>query len=218
MAQEIDEGVPYLNALKQSESSLRTISAKVPATETGAELRFPNSGFADFGDRFKGTDRRLSPRYKCEGSAELSEEGAQVRTWATFADISLHGCYVEAKATYPVGTILRLKLEANGVRVETKGCVRVTYPYLGMGIALVEMSDENRVRLKELLGTITRSSMIIRPDIPSLLSASAPVQELAAIADPGAAVRALIEFFADRQVLMRDGFLRILRKSQETMR
>jgi hypothetical protein len=34
------------------------------------------------------------------------------------------------------------------------------------------------------------------------------------IADPAAALRALTDFFENRQVLMRDDFLRILRKSQ----
>ena len=34
----------------------------------------------------------------------MREEGCDVRTWATFTDVSLHGCYVEAQATYPVGT------------------------------------------------------------------------------------------------------------------
>ena len=83
-----------------------------------------------------------APRYKCEGSAELREEGCDVRTWATFSDISLHGCYVEAQATYPANTILHMKLEANGVRVETNGNVRVSYPYLGMGIAFLDTSEE----------------------------------------------------------------------------
>jgi hypothetical protein len=35
------------------------------------------------------------------------------------------------------------------------------------------------------------------------------------IADPGAAVLALVEFFESRQMLMREDFLRILRKSQD---
>ena len=37
-----------------------------------------------------------------------------------------------------------------------------------------------------------------------------------AIADPAAAMQALTEFFESRQMLMRENFLRILRKSQPT--
>jgi hypothetical protein len=65
----------------------------------------------------------------------MRELTCDAHTWETFTDISLHGCYVEAQATYPVGTVLQIKLEANGVKVEITGNVRVSYPYLGMGIA-----------------------------------------------------------------------------------
>jgi hypothetical protein len=58
-----------------------------------------------------------------------------------------------------------MKLEANGVRVEGKGRVRVNYPYLGMGIAFMEMSEENVVRLRELLSKISRPTVIMGPGV-----------------------------------------------------
>ena len=146
----------------------------------------------------------------------MREEGCDVRTWATFSDISLHGCYVEAQATYPVGTLLHMKLDAGGVRVETKGNVRVSYPYLGMGIAFAEISEENRARLRELLARVSRPSMIMGPGIASTLPSSTPLAAAPTIGDPAAAVQALTEFFESRQMLMRDDFVRILRKSQST--
>ena len=128
MAQEINEGIAYLRALEQSVSPLAP-TAEAPAVEAGGEERSGSSSpIVDSGERFKGAERRRSPRYKCEGSAELREDGCDVRTWAAFSDISLHSCYEEAQATYPVGTVLYMKLEANGVRLETKGSVRVSYP------------------------------------------------------------------------------------------
>ncbi len=212
MAQEIDDGAAYLKALKQSVSPIAATSA-TPAREATPEAHPPS---ADSGDRFKGAEKRRSPRYKCEGSAEMCEEGHDVRTWATFSDISLHGCYVEAQATYPAGTLLHMKLEANGVRLETKGTVRVNYPYLGMGVAFLDMSDENRSRLRELLATITRPTVIMGPGIASSIPAGSPLESLPYIADPLVALRALTEFFENRQMLMREDFLRILRKSHET--
>ncbi len=213
MAQEIDDGVAYLRALKQSCQSNRRNRGH--ARTRGAPGAHPSPA-ADAGDRFKGAEKRRSPRYKCEGSAEMCEAGHDVRTWATFSDISLHGCYVEAQATYPAGTILHMKLEANGVRLETKGNVRVNYPYLGMGIAFVEMSDENRSRLRALLATITRPTVIMGPGIASSLPAGGPLEAVPSIANPSAALQALTEFFENRQMLMREDFLRILRKSQRT--
>jgi hypothetical protein len=34
------------------------------------------------------------------------------------------------------------------------------------------------------------------------------------VSDPGAAIQAIVEFFESRQVLMREDFLRVLKKSQ----
>ena len=216
MAQEIDEGVAYLRALKQSASPVAATAA-APARDPNPDaIPISPATVADSGDTFKGAEKRRSPRFKCEGSAEMCEAGHDVRTWATFSDISLHGCYVEAQATYPAGTILHMKLEANGVRLETNGNVRVNYPYLGMGIAFVEMSDENQSRLRALLAIITRPTVIMGPGIASSLPAGGPLSALPTITNPQAALDALAEFFESRQMLMREDFVRILRQSQTT--
>ena len=52
--------------------------------------------------------------------------------------------------------------------------------------------------------------------VASSLPPSGALVALAPISDPSAAVQALTEFFENRQVLMRDEFLRILRNSQRT--
>jgi len=39
--------------------------------------------------------------------------------------------------------------------------------------------------------------------------------EVPLISDPAAAVQALMEFFENRQLLMREDFLRVLKKSQK---
>jgi hypothetical protein len=140
----------------------------------------------------------------------MREHGHDVPTRATFKDISFHGCYVEATGTYPVGTVLDLKLDANGFQVRARGTVRVCYPSLGMGIALSEMAEADRTRLKELLRTIARPAIVMGP--PSF--ASQPLEPIPLIADPAAALQAVVEFFEKRQTLPREEFLRILRSSQ----
>ena len=165
---------------------------------------------------FGGAEKRRSQRLRCEGSVDIREEGCDVRTWARFSDISMHGCYVESQATYPVGTILYMKLDANGVRVEAKGTVKVNYPYLAMGIAFLELSDENRVRLRELLGTIRPSCFVVGPGAVPAAPAAGPMVPGPAIADPGAAVNALVAFFRERQTLTREEFVTIVRKSQSS--
>jgi PilZ domain len=145
MAQDSQDGISYLQALKRA--------AKAEVTTAAPEQR-PDATAADASAAYHtrgGTERRRSPRYKCEGGTEMIQEDCTGRTWATFTDISLHGCYVEAMSTFPVGTGLQLKLEAQGFRVRCKGTVRVVYPSLGMGIAFTEMSEEDRAQLKQLV-------------------------------------------------------------------
>ncbi len=214
MAQEINEGVSYLLALKQS-SRVNTSTAAAPAKDPQKPAP-ANFSAENVGDQFKGAEKRRATRYKCEGSADIREEGCDVRTWATFTDISIHGCYVEAQATYPPGAVLHMKMEANGVRFETQGTVRVTYPYLGMGIAFTEISEENLVQLKQLLARVSRPCLIMGPGIASSLPATDPLKAVPLVPNPQAAVSALIEFFGSRQMLLRDDFLRLLKKSQSS--
>ena len=108
-----------------------------------------------------------------------------------------------------------MKLEASGIRVEAKGKVRISYPYLGMGIAFEEMSDENACHLKQLLASLSRPAVIMGPGAKSPYPSTGPMESLPAITHPEAAVRALIEFFEIHQILMRDDFVRLLKKSQQ---
>lgn len=213
MAEEINEGTAYLLALKQSTAHHGEENLSQAAQDNPQNT--PPVPGTNAGDRFQGAEKRRSPRYKCEGSAQVSEEGCDVNTWVTFTDVSLHGCYVEAQATYPAGTVMHMKLEANGIRVETKGKVCVNYPYLGMGIAFQEMSDENRDHLKRLLATLSHHTLIMGPGIASSLPAASPLEAVPLITNPQAAIQALTEFFETHQMLMRDDFLRILKKSQQ---
>lgn len=203
MAEESNESVAYLRALKQSapENAERPAPSGTP-TEQDTQ-------------QYTGLEKRRSRRYKCEGSVQIREDGRDFPTWASFTDISLHGCYVEAQATYPAGAVLHMSLEANGIRVETKGTVRVNYPYLGMGIAFVDMSQENQAHLRRMLATITHPCVIMGPGIASTLPATGPLNAAPVISDAAAAVQALMDFFESRQMLMREDFLRIVRKSQE---
>ena len=213
MTQETDEGLAYLQALKGS------APAPAPRTVSPSET---NSAFAferapaqnSAGPQTLTLEKRRSPRYKCEGSVEICQEGFELRTWATCTDVSMHGCYVEATTTYPVGTNVHVKLQANEFQIQSEGCVRVAYPALGMGIAFVEMSEETRTRLRELLRTISRPSVILGPGISPSAPWGGALMSISLPADATAALRALAEFFESRQLLMRDEFLRILRKSQ----
>ncbi len=210
MADEEDAGAAYLAALKQSSPprAAGIASARPPLAPRSPEAR---TGGANPAPR---PDKRKSPRYRCQGSAHINEIGKAVAIWTTFTDISLHGCYVEATTAYRVGVKLGLKLEANGFRVEAIGEVRVSYPHLGMGISFSQMSDEDRERLRELVRSISRPSVILGARVAAPAPSTLQPAGSPPVADPGAALQAMVNFFEDRHMMGREEFLRILRKGQ----
>jgi len=121
---------------------------------------------------------------------------------------------VEATTAYRVGVTLGLKLEANGYRVEATGEVRVSYPSLGMGISFTKMSEEDRERLRELVRSISRPSVILGGRVAVRAPSTTPAETLPGVANPAATLQAMSNFFEDRHMMGREEFLRILRKSQ----
>lgn len=202
MSDETSNGASYLSALKQSASSTGATAARAPIPAGPTENR-------------PGAEKRRSPRYRCQGSTHLREISSGVATWATFTDISMHGCYVEATSTYRLGALLALTIQINNFRIETTGEVRVAYPGLGMGIVFHEMSGESRVRLRELLGSLSRPSVIVGSGTSAQNASVLPMDAMPPVSNARAAIQAMMSFFEGRQLLTREEFLRILRKSQK---
>jgi hypothetical protein len=156
-------------------------------------------------------DKRRNPRYKCEGSAEFRSEGSTVRTWATVTDLSRSGCYVEMQATSPVDTPLSMTIEVAGIRVRVKGVVRVSYPFLGMGIAFTEVSNDDQAQFDELLTRLasgiseTAYKTEARPETTSS-------SEMASVTDPRGALKAVAAFFQEHHTLTREQFAELVEK------
>jgi hypothetical protein len=212
MPEENDVGAAYLAALKRSAGSPATGVAASRASDTPADTSSPKP--IATGRTGPIPEKRRSPRYRCQGSAQLRDVQSGVATWATFSDISLHGCYVEAASCYPVGSSLTLTIEVNSFRVEVIGEVRITYPGLGMGISFTQVSDEYRARLRELIRSISQPSVIMGARPALECGPVSPSVALPALPNPTAALQAIQKFFEDRHVMGREEFLRILRKSQ----
>jgi hypothetical protein len=172
-----------------------------------------DSGFADEPVPPR-QERRRYARYTCSGSVQLRKEWSSVSTWGTFTDISLGGCYVEMQATFPPETRLDLILELEGIRVHSKAVVRVTYPFLGMGLAFTEMSKEDNKHLREMISRLAGPPQPSGPPPTQEISKSAVDASLPIISDPIAAVDALAKYFKENTHLSRETFFELLRRSQ----
>jgi len=197
------DGAEYLRKLKKSEGG--------PVAPADPPLPVPVAAEPSP----TGRERRRNPRYACHGSAKFSQEGSEVHSWGSFTDVSLNGCYIEVTATFPVGTPLLMSLELGGLRAEMLGEVRISYPFLGMGIAFLEMSEENRRRLGEMVRALAFG---LRPRAARLDEDQPPASAQPAAektpSDPRRALEALVDFFGNRELLTREEFYRILRNSQ----
>lgn len=213
MAEQLDAGAAYLASLKRPTSSTAAGgAAAAPAPEkansTSAHSHLPVTRPAQ-------AEKRRSPRYRCAGSARLQELGSATTVWATFTDLSMHGCYVEAPNPFAVGTILNLRLEANGFRVDAAGEVRVSYPGVGMGISLARMGESDRETLGMLVRSIARVATVLSSHAATQSLSVQPDETWRAVSNPAAALQGMFTFFENRHMMGREEFLRIVRTSQK---
>jgi len=137
---------------------------------------------------------------------------ATLRIWGTVTDVSLHGCYVEMNTTFPVGTKVDLVLKSFGIRIETPGTVRASYPFLGMGICFAEMQPVQLLHLKDLL-----TALAGRSDVSSGISSEEKsVKDALGSADPKAFLDEIKEFFQKNQLLSRNEFHQIAKRARRS--
>ena len=193
-----DESVDYLRRLK------RAVVEGAPAdgaVKSGGEAPVA-------ADSVAWKERRQSPRLRCSGSAEVRTEGSDVCRWGTVTDVSQHGCYVEMNTTFPVGTKVDLVLKSFGIRIETPGEVRASYPSLGMGICFAEMQPVQQMQLKQLLAALAGRSAVSS----GISAEEKSVKDALGSADPKAFLDEITEFFQKNQLLSRNEFHQIAKR------
>ncbi|MGB9204219.1 MAG: PilZ domain-containing protein [Terriglobales bacterium] len=195
-----DDAVNYLRRLKG------TVAEGLPS---GAAARGDGkTGVATMGPGFK--DRRQSPRLRCSGSVEFRVQDSDVRMWGTLTDISLHGCYVEMNATFPIDTKVDLVMKSFGIRIHTLGRVRATYPSLGMGICFAEIEPCEQMQLKQLLTALSGRSTIYTAKSAD----ESNLKEALGSADPRAILGEIVGFFQNNQLLSRAEFCQIAKRAR----
>jgi hypothetical protein len=193
-----EEGVNYLRRLR---GDVAERAPAVPELKGGGKAPASANG-VDW------TERRQSPRLRCSGSVEFRTYGSSVRMWGTLTDVSLHGCYVEMHATFPVGTKVDLVLKSFGIRIEVSGTIRASYPFLGMGVRFEEIVPEQQLKLQQLLGALAghRTVSNAAPAPQNVAKDTLGSTDLRAFLDK------MTEFFQKNQVLSRDEFHQIVNR------
>jgi len=195
-----DNSVSYLRRLKeQSAPETPPAPGKKPAQPQEAAAR-------------PATERRRSPRYKCVGSAEIIHPDTNMRTWGTLTDISLRGCYVEINSTLPVESKIELVLESQSVRFRAQGIVRISYPFLGMGILINKIEPDQRKLLEDLLAVLARATTVANP----LVERDKSADDATVAANPTMLLSEIRSYFERNSELSRGDFIRIAERCRRT--
>ncbi|MGO9864058.1 MAG: PilZ domain-containing protein [Terriglobales bacterium] len=152
-------------------------------------------------------ERRQSVRIRCSGSVEFRAEGRPDRLWGTLTDISFHGCYVEMHTTFPVGTKVSLILKSFGVQIQAPGVVRVSYPFMGMGIGFAGVEAGQQAQLKQLLDSLSGRVVPTSIPVPEIVT-----KDILVSVDPRSVLNGVWDYFDKHQWLSREEFLQLAKQ------
>jgi len=93
-------------------------------------------------------ERRSAPRNAMVLAADVIELPRGAKLNARTADISLTGCYIDTLNPVPQGSEVRLRFTHGTETFVSLGRVVYVSYGLGMGIAFINMEDDQRTRLE----------------------------------------------------------------------
>jgi hypothetical protein len=99
-------------------------------------------------------NRRSTPRYDCEGSAEIRVAASGRLLRGRIVNLSLGGCYLETTASIDVGTRVEIVLRVSGLAFRALGQVKSAYGSAGIGVQFTGMSSGGHTRLQELIAEL----------------------------------------------------------------
>ncbi|MBI4461311.1 MAG: PilZ domain-containing protein [Acidobacteria bacterium] len=98
-------------------------------------------------------ERRVQPRIKPEKEilVEYPEFRPRVR------NISISGAFIEDPRPLPRGRVLQVRLLLDGEQtIQAKAMVRRSEPDVGMGVEFIEMTPDDRNRLRKFVGVTAK--------------------------------------------------------------
>ncbi len=99
-------------------------------------------------------DTRRHTRLRVNGGVKVMVNSNQ--HWGTVIDLSAGGCYLECPSTYPVGTVLFIKIGIEEFKFESDAVVRVSHPGMGMGVEFMRANAMARRALEDYVAELSR--------------------------------------------------------------
>jgi PilZ domain len=108
-------------------------------------------GFEAPSSRHDGDERRGEHRYRCTGKAQVVNQQTNFTTWGSITDLSASGCYVETALPIASGEKVSAVLTFLGRTIRCNAEVRASHPAVGMGLLFLDVNEQNRDSLKQML-------------------------------------------------------------------
>jgi hypothetical protein len=118
--------------------------------------------------------RRKHPRYPCTGGVELRQQESGPPAWGNISDISLTGCYVETVSTLPMGSMVIFNLRTHDLQIKGRAVVKTSHHSVGMGIAFLQLSQEDQQNLEFLIGMLAGVQEMLPEEKRTFVEADAP--------------------------------------------
>ena len=100
---------------------------------------------------------RKHPRFKCQNSVEIHSQAGD-SFWATVADLSVGGCYVEMAIPLPPGTKVNVGIWIGQDKCWASGEVIYSTPGFGTGVKFDRISEPDLERIRKYLTTLAAST------------------------------------------------------------
>lgn len=99
------------------------------------------------------SERRTHPRFRCQNSVEIHLQNG-TSFWATVADLSLGGCYVEMPIPLEPGAKVTVGIWLDQVKAKAEGQIAHRTPGMGIGIKFTRISDADLDQIRAFLARL----------------------------------------------------------------
>jgi hypothetical protein len=87
-------------------------------------------------------EKRTVPRYSFIAHVEVIEPASDTRIAGRVSEISRKGCYIDVLITLPPGTFIQLKIVRDLGTFSTKGKIIYAQEAMGMGVAFLDIGED----------------------------------------------------------------------------
>src|ERR1700674_4992740 len=102
-----------------------------------------------------GPERRAQVRFPFTAAAEVYELRSQTRVTGRCSDLSPGGCYVDTLSPFPVGAVVKVRMERNMREFEAAAVVTYALVSMGMGLAFTEIKLEHQDVLRSWIADLS---------------------------------------------------------------